>query len=119
MFSPEFDYSEYETPEEFIAVIASALGGLKFYSVIVAGNDIFSGLFDEVKICTFRGLDAVKEVYEGSMITEYNLADIAQHPEEYLPIYCVELHSSYKYVDILMKDMMISKLSGMMEAEVK
>jgi len=45
------------------------------------------------------------------------LDEIAEE-QDFFPVYCVELHGSYKYIDYLMKDIMISKISGMMGREL-
>jgi len=117
--SPEFDYSEYETLDELISVIEESINGLNFYCVIYDKNMFFSG---EETIGTFRNEMALREVYNNKKIdchiTQITFKEIVEDPIEYFPIYCVELHNEYEYLDYLIKDIMISKISGMMNKEL-
>lgn len=117
--SPEFNLDEYDSLEEFLSVFETSLRGINFY-LLTYGDNLFFNARDT--ICTFRSEDELRNVYKNKnidcAIKKLELKNVVDMYELYFPVYCVELHNSYKYVDHIMRDLMISKISGMMNKEL-
>lgn len=99
------------------------LEGFKFYAVVIIGLT-----FDitTLTIGTYRPKETVHDLFDGMNeadaatvdVWELTLDDL-QDSKELLPIFCVELHTEYTDLEAMVKDLMVWRLSGMMDKEMK
>ena len=95
--------------------------GLNFYQVIICGPYTTS-----IMIGTYRPKDTVKDLfatskeYKGAAVNIWEVSlKLIKTSKEWFPIFCVELHTEYSDLEELAKDLMIWRVSGMMEKEME
>jgi hypothetical protein len=107
------EYVENEEENETQAIV-DIMAGMKFYDVYTISIN-----FGITTICTYRSREQVFEAFDGQAnITE--IVDIDDIMDAFSEdgIFCVELHNTYKNLKSLAEDLVISRISGMMEKEI-
>lgn len=104
------DQEVEETEQDALVRIMS---GMKFY-------DIYA-IMGITTICTYRTKEQVAELFDTDSFTRVVALtdpDIILDEFNNDGIFCVELHGTYKNLKSLAEDLVISRISGMMEKEI-
>lgn len=104
-----------------MSVMDSALEGLNFFEVIFQGS-----WTSAMTVCTYRTKKSIEELFEdfeaegvfSNRIWDITLKEIKED-KGWFPIFCVELHGEYKTLDGLAEDLFVSRLSGVIDREMK
>lgn len=105
------DEEEKEEGEQ--EAIVRILSGIKFY-------DIHS-IMGLVTVCTYRAREQVAEIFKDDKfmrIIDVTDPDAIMDAFNENGIFCVELHNVYKNLKSLAEDLVVSRISGMMEKEI-
>lgn len=102
------------------------LGGLNFFQIIFWGANTSA-----ITLCTYRTKESVETLYnemqspnvDSCEIWEFNSTDLDDDDNgdssEWFPIFFVELRTEYNDTDSLVEDLMVWRLSGMMDKEME
>jgi hypothetical protein len=100
------------------ATVKRVLKNLNFYYILVYDDEGWT--YKELSMCTYRPIETVQSVFkEKGMNAEVHKTSLDDPELFHSPVFCSELHNDYKTVDALAEDIMVSKLSGMMNKEVE
>ena len=95
------------------------LSGFKFYEVIIT-NRLY---INEITIGTYRPIETVEALFcevKGCKADVWEIAlDEIKISKELFPIFCVELNTEYFDLENIVKDLMVWRLSGMMNKEME
>ena len=102
-------------------MIDKYLEGLNFFEIILVGSGVFD--YNEITVATYRPKEAIYEAFNKDKnkkcsVHDIALKDIKSSGVEWFPIFCVELRSDYQSLEELAKDIMVWRLSGMMDKEM-
>lgn len=103
-------------------IISRVLDKLNFYEITLVGEG-----FGEMVICTYRPEESVADIFiklkESDDIDfeiwETTLEKIRESGQGYFPIFCVELNQDYNSLKDLAEDLMVFRLSGLIDKEMK
>jgi hypothetical protein len=104
--------SDFEDEKTETETVVSIMEGMKFYDIWSHENFLAPFLC----LCTYRNLEQVQEVFKSA----YQVFD----PEEILysfnneGIFCIELHNIYKDLKSLAEDLIVYRISGLMDQEI-
>lgn len=111
-----------------------ALSGMKFYSIILFVDDSLSTRF--MTVCTYREKKTLeklfhslknykdpqifnKELIDFSIDEVYDMKEVAMEMQNSGGIYCVETKSHYKSLEELAEEVILLRLSGLMDKELE
>lgn len=102
-------------------LIDKILKDVNFFDVFIGGYALRS-----MVICTYRPPEVAKSLFEqaaktaGGMLyfDRLSLKEI-KSSKEYFPIFSVELHNEYKDLETLAEDLMVSRLSGVIDRDME
>jgi len=110
--------------------VTSTLNDLKFYKVLTQNGQWPVAHF--LNICTYRPKKTVMELFKDLAtkdlgyiyqdVEEYNIFDVINLiscDKMWFPIYCVETQESYNSLNLIAEDIMIYRLSGLMDKEME
>ena len=101
-------------PNEYSSII-NIMSGMHFYQTF--GFASISD-FSFISLATYRSLPQVKTIFQANASNAWELTDpddILEAFQSSKGIYCPELHNHYKSLKALAGDLIITKLSGLME----
>lgn len=104
-----------------MSVLDNALKGLNFFEVIFQGP-----WTSAMTVCTYRPKESVEELFkdfESEGVHKHDIWDVTldeiKEDKGWFPIFCVELHGEYKTIESLAEDLFVTRLSGVIDREMK
>jgi len=108
--------------EETFEDIKQAIKGIKFYEITLMGDSLGT-----MSMCTYRPQDTVRDLFKKKageksvcMLNcwEHSIDQLVEMPD-YFPVFCVELHNMYSDLESLAKDLMVSRISGVIDRDME
>jgi hypothetical protein len=106
--------NEIEDIEGEYDSIIRIMEGMKFYDIYA-----FSTNFGISTFCTYRDHKQISEVFDNKLnVVQLEDPDAILESFEGEGIFCLELHNNYKSLKSLAEDLIVSRISGMMDKEM-
>jgi hypothetical protein len=103
----------------------SIIDKINFFEVVYTSEPDFKTTFyrgmAEMLVCTFRDETELRKTWEEYLkdekIVAYDIFPISLEnvDDDHLPVYCIELQNSYKDIEDMVKDIIISGFSGLIK----